>query len=176
MNAKQDENAKKPTAPDELKPNDNLTEKMDELEKELTELKDRNTRLLAEQQNLVNRFNRESETKATYAISKFAKDILDVADILQTGLDSCEDKESEHYQGMDMTLDKLLSLLKQYGITKIDALNTKFNPDLHEALTSQESDQEEGAILQVIQEGYTFKDRVLRPTKVIVAKKVLKEG
>lgn len=175
MNEKTD---KQPKPSDDIKPAkaSGLEERIEKLEEDIAGFKDKNTRLLAEQQNLVTRLNREFDTKVSYAISKFAKEILDVADVLQAGLDNCVDKESEHYNGMDMTLDKLLSILKQYGISPIES-EGKFDPNIHEALTTQENDEvENGTILHVVQPGYLFKDRVLRPAKVIVSKNISKEA
>lgn len=152
-------------------------ETISNLETTIAELKDKSIRSLADQKNLMDRVAREQSTKLTYAISKFAKEMLDVVDVLQTGLDNCKDKDNEHYQGMDITLDKLLIILKQHDITPIDSKGERFDPNLHEALTSQESDSvESGMILHVAQEGYLFKDRVLRAAKVIVSKKVSKEA
>lgn len=179
MNEKSDKQVK---SSDDIKPpkasgvEKQLEEKIEKLEEDIAGYQDKNTRLLAEQQNLVTRLNREFDTKVSYAISKFAKDILDVADVLQAGLDNCENKESEHYNGMDMTLDKLLSILKQYGISSIES-EGKFDPNVHEALTTQENDEvENGTILHVVQPGYLFKERILRPAKVIVSKNISKEG
>ena len=152
---------------------DALTQQIADLKTLVNDLKDQNTRLVAEQHNLGNRLRREFDTKKEYAISGFAKEILDVGDILTAGLENCSDKESEHYRGMDMTLDKFYHILEQHGISKIASHHEPFNHDVHEALTSQETDElEPGHVMQVIQEGYKFKERVLRPAKVIVSKKV----
>jgi len=165
---------------DDLKPagnTDELEEQIETLKSEVTKLKDQNTRLLAEHHNLGTRLRREFETKKQYVITDFAKEILDVGDILATGLDNCEDKKSEHYRGMEMTLDKFYVILKQHGITPIKSMHENFNHDVHEALTSQESDEHNpGTIIHVVQEGYKFKDRVLRPAKVIVSKKVSQDS
>lgn len=150
-----------------------LKEKVSSLEETNSELADKNTRLMAELHNLGNRLRKDFERKQEYAITNFAKEILDVGDILAVGLENCNDKESEHYRGMEMTLDKFFIILKQHGITPIDSLNKPFDHDVHEALTSQETDEvEPGQVIQVVQEGYQFKERVLRPAKVIVSKKV----
>jgi|AntRauTorckE5430_2_1112549.scaffolds.fasta_scaffold00062_15 molecular chaperone GrpE len=178
------EKLEKATASETLKPvNADAAEKVealqseiDVLQSEIDTLKDKNTRLLAEQRNIVERFGREQDTKVAYSISKFAKEILEVADVLQAGLENCQEKDNEYYKGMDMTLDKLLFIFKQHGISSIDATDKIFDPHLHEALTTQESDDvENGTILHVVQLGYTIKSRVLRPAKVIVSKKVSKQ-
>ena len=166
---------------DDLKPANpaqvELEEQIEALTSEVANLKDQNTRLVAEHHNLGTRLRREFDTKKQYAITSFAKEILDIGDILATGLENCKDKESEHYQGMAMTLDKFYDILRQHDITKIDSIHQAFNHDVHEALMTQPSDEHEpGTVLQVIQEGYQFKDRVLRPAKVIVSKKVSQDS
>ncbi|MEC7030597.1 MAG: nucleotide exchange factor GrpE [Pseudomonadota bacterium] len=175
-------NATEAVSADALKPSSDmdstaLEEKIAALEETNAALQSKNTYLTAELHNLGTRLKKDFDRKQTYAITNFAKEILDVGDILATGLDNCADKESEHYQGMEMTLDKFYIILKQHGITPIDSLGTPFNHDIHEALTSQESDEHEpGIVIQVIQKGYQFKERVLRPAKVIVSKKVSQDS
>ena len=165
---------------DDLKPmgnTDELEAQIETLKSEVANLKDQNTRLLAEHHNLGTRLRREFDTKKQYVIADFAKEVLDVGDILATGLENCEDKESEHYRGMEMTLDKFYIILKQHGITPIKSMHESFNHDVHEALTSQESEEyDPGTIIHVVQEGYKFKERVLRPAKVIVSKKVSQDS
>lgn len=161
---------------EDLKPMSNtqeLEEKIEAQTAEIANLKDQNTRLLAEHHNLGTRLRREFETKKPYVIANFAKEILDIGDILSSGIENCEDRDSEHFKGMEMTLDKFYDILKQHGITPIKSYHEAFDHNVHEALTAQESDEfEPGIILHVIQEGYQLKDRVLRPAKVIVSKKV----
>lgn len=150
-----------------------LEEQVTQLEEKIVNLERKNLNSLAEIQNLGNRLRRDFDTKLSYAIRHFAKDMLDVGDVLSTGLQNCDDQESEHYTGMKMTLDKFFMILKDHDIEVIRSLNEPFDHEFHEALTSQESDEvEPGTIIQVVQEGYIFKDRVLRPAKVIVSKKV----
>ncbi len=172
----EDTNYKDEVSADSLKPTEStedLEDKITVLEEENIALQDKNTRLTAELQNLATRLRKDFERKQEYAITNFAKEILDIGDILKAGLENCDDKESEHYEGMEMTLDKFYIILKQHRITPIQSLNEKFDHDLHEALTSQESEEHEpGIVMQVVQEGYQFKERVLRPAKVIVSKKV----
>ena len=168
-------------AADSLKPSGEPTQALEDeitaLKEENNTLKTKNTYLTAELHNLGTRLKKDFDRKQEYAITSFAKEILDVGDILAAGLENCTDKDSEHYQGMAMTLDKFYIILKQHGITPIKSLGTTFDHDVHEALTSQESDEHEpGVVIQVIQEGYQFKDRVLRPAKVIVSKKVSQDS
>ncbi|MCP8352052.1 nucleotide exchange factor GrpE [Candidatus Synchoanobacter obligatus] len=181
MSEKEHIDTKNTVSAEDLKPasapTEALEDKITELEEEILQLKDKNTRLIAEQHNLGARLKRDFDTKKQYAIANFAKEVLDVGDILKTGLANCSDKDSEHFKGMEMTLDKFYHILKQHGITAIDSLHKAFDHSQHEALTSQETDEHEpGIITQVVQEGYQFHERVLRPAKVIVSKKVSQDS
>ena len=162
--------------PTDLNEVEALQNKITQLEADNAELNDKITRLMAELHNLGSRLRKDSKIKQEYAIKNFAEEILDVGDILKTGLDNCENKDNEYYKGMEMTLDKFFIILKQHGITPIESLHKPFDHDVHEALTSQETDElEPGLVMHVVQEGYKLKERVLRPAKVIVSKKVSEE-
>ena len=152
-------------------------ELIDEQSNTIKELRNEVLRRTAETNNLGKRLRRDAEVKQEYAITHFAREILDVGDVLSTGLANCGDKESEHFQGMSMTLEKFYDILKQHGITPLNSLNTPFDHSKHEALTSQETDAvEPGMVITVVQEGYQFKDRLLRAAKVIVSKKVSEDS
>ena len=162
----------------------NLQSRIDELEEEnatlkqqTEELENKYKLLASDWHNSDKRMKKQHASDLKYAISKFAKEILDIGDILSTAISNCEDKENEHYQGMKMTLDKFYSILQQHGIKHIESLHQEYNHDIHEALTSQETeDIEPGRVLQVIQEGYLFEERLLRAAKVIVSKKVSEDS
>ena len=70
-----------------------------------------------------------------------------------------------------MINEQLKGVMNQYGVTKIEALHKPFDSSRHEAIETVESDEEEGTVIEVISDGYMFKDRVLRPAMVKVAKK-----
>ncbi|UTC24694.1 nucleotide exchange factor GrpE [Candidatus Comchoanobacter bicostacola] len=139
----------------------------------IEETKDQFIRQVATHRNQITQIEKNSTNKAEFAISKFAKEIIAIGDVLQTGLNNCSDQESDHYRGMSMTLDKFYHTLEEHDITRIQSLGEAFNPEFHEALTTQESDEiKPNHVLHVVQEGYMLKNRVLRHTKVIVSKKI----
>ena len=143
------------------------------LTSKIEETKDQFVRQVATHRNQIMQIEKNSTNKAEFAISKFAKEIIAIGDVLQTGLNNCSDQERDHYRGMSMTLDKFYHTLEEHEITRIQSLGEAFNPELHEALTTQETDEAEpNHVLHVVQEGYMLKNRVLRHAKVIVSKKI----
>ena len=183
MNAKTTEGV----SADELKPQatdsdfkeqiDELSQQVESLEKELADAKDNTTRLNAQHVNQIRQLEKNFKTKEAFAISKFAKEVISIADVLETGLSHIEDQESEHFRGMQMTYDQLLHVLTQHDIHLMKAQGQKFNSEQHEALTTQETDElEPNHVLTVLQAGYMMKDRVLRHAKVIVSKEISKKS
>lgn len=150
-----------------------LTEEKDALSKQLNAAKDDLVRLKAQNINQINQIEKNSKSREAFAISKFAKEVISIGDVLHTGIENCEDKESEHFKGMEMTLDKLLHVLQEHDITHIEALHQPFNAEQHEAVTVAETDElAPNHVLHVLQEGYMLKNRVLRHAKVIVSKNI----
>ncbi len=150
--------------------NQALTEKVESLS-------DQVARLNAQHVNQMRQLEKNSKAKEAFAISKFAKEVISIADVLETGLSHVEDKDSQHYRGMAMTLDQLNIVLKDHDVTKMSPIGLPFDSEQHEALTTQETDTiEPGCVLQVLQAGYMMKDRVLRHAKVIVSKEISQKG
>ena len=171
--------------------NEKNTEKKEELRKEDTEeteeemlkneiktLKDEKIRLLAEMENLRKRFDREKIDSIKFGSINFARDVLSPGDNLERAL-SAINKEEDHpesiknlIEGLLMVKKELSSALEKNGITKIDTLNKKFDPNLHQAMMEVENnDLDEGVVVQEIQTGYMMYDRLLRPAMVAVSKK-----
>ncbi len=108
----------------------------------------------------------------------FARDILSPGDNLERALSAINEGE-EHPQsiknlieGLLMVKKELSTALEKHGITKIDSLNKKFDPNLHQAMMEIENDDlEEGVVVQEIQTGYMMHERLLRPAMVGVSKK-----
>ena len=153
------------------------------LKEEIKILKEEKIRVLAEMENLRKRFDREKVDSIKYGSVNFARDILSPGDNLERAL-SAINKEEEHPQsiknlieGLLMVKKELSSALEKNGITKIDTLNSKFDPNLHQAMMEIENnDLEEGVVVQEIQTGYMMYDRLLRPAMVGVSKKTKKES
>tara|TARA_B100001250_G_scaffold62296_1_gene48732 strand:+ start:2064 stop:2744 length:681 start_codon:yes stop_codon:yes gene_type:complete len=155
----------------------------EKLKNEVKILKEEKIRVLAEMENLRKRFDREKIDSIKYGSVNFARDILSPGDNLERAL-SAIDKQEDHPQsiknlieGLLMVKKELSSVLEKNGITKIDTLNKKFDPNLHQAMMEIENnDLDEGVVVQEIQTGYMMHDRLLRPAMVGVSKKSKQEN
>ncbi len=150
-----------------------LEEKIQLLETELENWKEKTLRLSAELQNLRRRYDREMSNTIIYANQKLIESIIPVVDELELALKSSDKNKNfeAFHNGVEMIYHKLLQILEKEGVTPIQATGKKFDYNLHEAVMVQEkTGVESGTILEVVQKGYLFKDRVLRHAKVIVAK------
>ena len=131
---------------------------------------DRLLRLAADFENYKKRAAREREEYVALANERLVKDLLPILDDLERALSAAEQhEEAQLEEGVRLVHKSLASLLARNGVTEIDA-SAKFDPHVHEALLSQPAeDKESGDVLDVIQKGYKLGDRVVRPTRVIVA-------
>ena len=154
----------------------------DILKEEIKTLKEEKIRVLAEMENLRKRFEREKIDSIKYGSVNFARDILSPGDNLERALSAINEGE-EHPQSIKNLIEGLLMVKKEFstalekhGITKIDSLNKKFDPNLHQAMMEIENnDLEEGIVVQEIQTGFMMHDRLLRPAMVGVSKKTTQE-
>ena len=156
--------------------NENLSEEKS-IEEKLAEAQEQVLRTLADSENLRRRLEREKEDLGNYIVSNFAKEILAVVDNLQRAIKSIEDKKedknalSTFVEGIELTEKQLISSLEKFKINKINTINEPFDPNLHQAMFEVEGkDSESGKISEVIQDGYTIGDRLLRPAMVGVFK------
>ncbi len=141
-----------------------LEEKIQDLEKE----KQYST---AEIVNLRQRYARERNTLVKFSSMNLASKILPVLDNLEKAI-SIENNESEKFiEGVNMTLKSLRSTLENEGVEKIDARDKLFDPSFMEAIAviPTPEGKEPGSVVEIVEEGYMFHDRVLRPVKVIVS-------
>jgi len=146
---------------------------------ENAELKDKLLRLAAEMENLRKRMTREIEDTRTYAITKFARDMLTATDSLNRALivlpaetrDTAEGPLKSLIEGIDLTEREMQRLLAVHGVKPIEAEGQKFDPHRHQAMFEvPDPNHPEGTVVQVVQTGYAIGDRVLRPAMVGVAK------
>jgi molecular chaperone GrpE len=152
--------------------------KIAKLEADLAEARDRMLRAMAETENVRRRLEREREDTARYAISRFAGDMLQVADNLRRALDAVPPAAVEKDEflaklvdGVGATEKNLLSTLEKNGVKKLDPAGQKFDPNFHEVLFEIDApDQPVGTVVQVLEAGYTIGDRLLRPARVAAAK------
>ena len=137
-------------------------------------------RALADNENTIRRAKRERQDTAKYAAANFARDMLTVADNLRRALDAApeslsdgDDQTKAFMEGIDLTSREMLSVLERHGIKQISPVGEKFNHDKHEALFEvPTSDMEPGMVVQVIEDGFTIHDRLLRAAKVGVSKAI----
>lgn len=160
-------------------PDDPEEGSVEALTKEVAEARDRTLRTLAEMENLRKRTAKEVADARAYGITAFARDVLDIADNLQRALDAvpAEARETADaglkslIEGVEITEKSLLKALEKNGVSKLDPLGEKFNPNFHQAMYEvPDSSVPAGTVVQVVQGGYTIGERVLRPALVAVSK------
>lgn len=150
---------------------ENETEEKD-YEAEYNALKDQYLRANAEFENIKKRLEKEKINAMAYANEGFAKDLLEVLDALEAAVkvEANDEVSLKIKEGVQNTLDLFLKKLEKHGVKEIEAA-CEFDPNLHEAMFHIESDgHQSGAVVQVLQKGYKLGERVIRPTKVSVAK------
>ncbi len=131
----------------------------------------------AETQNVRRRAEKEVADAHAYAATKFARDILSVADNLGRALASLSEEQRADeaikplLTGLEATERELMSVFERHGITRIAAIGLPLDPNQHQAMLEIPSDKDAGTIVQEMQAGYMMKDRLLRPAMVGVAKK-----
>lgn len=164
-----------PTPKPEANP---LAEQVAALEKEREELKDQMLRALAETDNVRKRANRQIAEERTYAVEKFARDLLSVSDHLARALESIPPSERAQLsesartalEGIDLTQKEMLTVLARHGVTAIEAApGSAFDPALHQAVTQIPSEHPSGSVAQLFQSGWRIGDRVLRAAMVAVS-------
>ena len=145
---------------------------------EAARLKDQLLRTLAESENMRRRAEREREDTEKYAIAKFAREVLSVADNLHRALENipADARGSDELLntlavGVEATERELAAVFERQGIRRIDPLDEKFDPHLHQAIAEVPgTGKPAGTVVQVMRAGYVLQDRLLRPAMVAVAK------
>ncbi|HVN02241.1 MAG TPA: nucleotide exchange factor GrpE [Caulobacteraceae bacterium] len=155
---------------------DTLIDDVETLRAEIDALKDQVLRVAADAENTKRRAERDANDARAYAIQKFARDLLGVADNLQRAMqhaprDAADPLVKNLAIGLEMTEKELMGAFERNGLKKIDPVRgAKFDPHQHQAMQEQPaSDVGAGAVLQVIQPGYELFGRLVRPAMVIVA-------
>jgi molecular chaperone GrpE len=143
----------------------------DELKAQLAEALDERMRAMAELENIKRRLAREKEEFTKYAVESVLGDLLPVLDNLDlalahgAGVEACKD----FLAGVDMTRKVFLDTLNRHGLTPLGEVGDAFNPEFHEAVGVEKSDEApSGGVSRVVQKGYVLRGRLLRPAKVLV--------
>ncbi len=139
------------------------------MNQQIEDLNNKLMRLQADFINYKNRVEREKKNVYSYALEDIFSQLLPVLDNFERALNSME-KDNSYYEGVKMIYDQMLDVLKKNGLKEIDCLDKPFDPNFHHAVISEDSDKEEGTILEVFQKGYMLNDKVIRPSMVKVAK------
>lgn len=160
---------------EEVSEDESYDEKHEESEvdstKDVDDLTIKLARLQADFVNYKKRSEKEKESSIAYGIETFVCELLPIMDNFQRALDSEQDKDSGFFKGVEMILNQLNTLLINKGIEEIDALGKEFDPNIHSAISMEESEEyTAGKVMSVYQKGYKFKNKVIRPSMVIVSK------
>ena len=142
------------------------------LQADLDRFRDLALRSQADFENYKKRATREKEEAAKYANTSLLERLLPVVDNFDLGLTAArgEGKSSPIYSGLSLVFKQLNDFLSDNGLQPIEAVGTKFDPNLHEAIAHEpSSDVPEGAVIRQTRRGYRFKDRLLRPSSVVVS-------
>ncbi len=153
---------------------------LDALRAENAELKDRVLRALAEVENTRRIATREKQDASQYAVTRFARDMVAIADNFARALaalpadklQSADPAVRAVIEGVEATERQLIAALQTHGIKIIDTTDGRFDPNLHQAIAEVPGNGKPGgAIVDVVQTGYVIGDRLLRPAMVTVARK-----
>lgn len=157
--------------PEELQEEEPELSKEEELEIEAAKWKDQAIRTAAELENYRKRVARDLGEARKFGNKDLLREILPVLDNFKMGLDAAAaDESSMIFQGMKMVKGQLDEFLTNNGVKTHDPEGEKFDHNLHEAISQEETeDHEEGTILKTVRVGYTLHDQLLRPANVVVA-------
>lgn len=159
-------------------PGAGLAARVAELEAAKAELNDRMLRALAESQNIRKRAQREIEDAGKFAVTRFARDLLSVADNMARALQALPaDRESleagvrNTIVGLEATQRELATIFERHGVARIEAAGKSFDPELHQAMMEVEDpSRPAGTVVQELMAGYTLQGRLLRAAMVAVSK------
>jgi molecular chaperone GrpE len=156
----------------DIDPIEALAKELQETKDELAEQKDKFVRLQAETDNFRKRLSREKDEFSQYANERLFKALIPIFDNFERALEDTSNDTKSLKEGLDMILKQFSSFLEKERVEPIKAIGEKFDPAIHEALTSEESEEHaENIIISQFVKGYTINNRVLRPAQVVISKK-----
>jgi molecular chaperone GrpE len=153
---------------------------LEALKAEVESLKDQRLRALAEVENVRRRAEKEKLEASQYAVTKFARDMVSIADNFARALaavpaqvrEAADPQVKAVLDGVEATDRQLIQTLERYGVKSVDTSDGKFDPNLHQAIAEVPGNgKPAGAIVDVVQTGFMINERLLRPAMVTVAKK-----
>lgn len=157
---------------EDTRQNEDAGDKLAELKQQAEDNHNRFLRVQADFDNFRRRTQREKEDLAQYASLKLIEQLLPVVDNFERAMLAGGDdgEKNTFFVGMEMIHRQLLQVLEAEGLRKMEAVGAPFDPEMHQAVMREESDaHEEGIVIEVLQNGYWLKDKVLRPAMVKVS-------
>lgn len=164
---------KKAEEPKEHKKEHKKDKKLEELQNEINTLKDKNMRIAAEMVNTLRRKDEETTRLLKYSNESLITELLPVIDNFERALNvDAKTTDIESYQkGMAMIYNSLKNILEKFEVKEIEAIDKEFDPSYHQAVMQEEKEgTKENIVIEVLQKGYTYKDKVIRPAMVKVSK------
>ena len=164
---------KKAEEPKEHKKEHKKDKKLEELQNEINTLKDKNMRIAAEMVNTLRRKDEEINRLLKYSNESLITELLPVIDNFERALNvDVTSNDVESYQkGMTMIYNSLKNILEKFEVKEIEAIDKEFDPSFHQAVMQEEKEgTNENIVIEVLQKGYTYKDKVIRPAMVKVSK------
>lgn len=166
---KEKEEQKRETKKEKTKKN-KQQEEIIKLQEELGLEKEKCLRIQAEMINFKRRKEEETASLMKYANEDILLKLLSIIDNFERALSMSNEDMEEFLKGFNMIYTNLVNIVKDAGVTEIEALNQVFDPNIHQAvLTEKREGVEAGIVIEVLQKGYLYKDKVLRPTMVKVS-------
>jgi len=155
-----------------VKTEDDMLEQLAEAEKKAADNWELLLRTRAEMENLRKRTEKDLENAHKYGMEKFVNEMLPVKDSMEMGIAAQDATVESLHEGMKLTMNMFNSTFEKLGVVEIDPQNEAFDPELHQAMSMQETDEvEPNTVIAVMQKGYTLNGRLVRPAMVMVSKK-----
>lgn len=149
---------------------DKKNEEIEKLKQEIAEEKDKRMRMQAEMMNIKKRSDDTLAAYMKYANEDILKGLLPIIDNFERALSMETEENKEFLKGFAMIYTNILNILEANEVKEIESLNEAFDPSVHQAvLTEKNDDVESGIVIEVLQKGYKYKDKVLRPAMVKVS-------
>ena len=153
-------------------PLERLQDQLAEKTREASEIFDKWLRLRAEFENYKKRMQKEKADLMRFGNESLLKSILPILDNLERAINHGKDlkENTSLLEGVELTLKQFVDTLERFGVKPVSAMGEVFDPEKHEAISYQESDQEPHRVISEVMKGYLFHERLLRPAKVIVSR------
>ncbi len=151
-----------------------LEDELEQARAEASDLRDKLLRMAAESENYKKRMERDRGLALKYAEEGILKELLPSIDNLERAIEQGRKTENagDLLEGVEMTLKGLLTSLDKFEVKALESIGQPFDPNVHEALAMEATDEmEPNNVLREFEKGYTFKEKLIRPAKVVVSKK-----